>query len=150
MFNDEGDFHASVFILGPDDTTVLIRETTKQPPLWKFPGGARKLTKDFLQPRRDERPEETAVRETMEETGLSIDPNKLVLVANEDMGTYTKYYFMTKIRSWNKLRALSDEYEETHIFKIRTLQHLGGFHRRYRDCFFQHVKPKLQELTAGR
>jgi 8-oxo-dGTP diphosphatase len=63
------DYHASVLILGPDESTVLIHDETKPSPrYWKFPGGK----KEF-----GETPFTTAVRETKEETGLDIDPTTL-------------------------------------------------------------------------
>ena len=41
------DYHASVFIRGPNNTTVLIHDETRPPPrLWKFPGGKMEPNED--------------------------------------------------------------------------------------------------------
>lgn len=148
------DFHVSVFIKGPDHTTALIRISRPTKPtrprvirLWKFPGGKVNRIKNPLQPTRNEYPEETAVREVQQETGLILRKRNLVFIHEEDMGHYSKLYYATSLSSWARLRKKpSEEFESARVFNIDRLDFLRPFHERYRKCFMQHIKPRLAEL----
>ena len=157
-FRDDDDFHASVFILGPNNTTVLIRDGRKLlqglKPLWKFPGGKRRRIEPFLKPRRDEQPVETVIREVREETGLSLKKRHTKHVfsheaRNQDGGVHNKHVFFSRKYSFQKLRPLSAEYEEAKPFDIEELEKLSDFHPTYRDYFLEHIRPLLEELEAG-
>lgn len=150
MFKDEGDFHASVFIIGPNETTVLIRETRRLDPLWKFPGGKKKQRKALFKPRRGEKPAEAAARELFEETGLTVKAADLVCVHREDKGRYRKYYFIGRKNSFRKLRSLSDEYEEVKIFRFDEILGLPGMHPEYRRCYRERMVPYLKEKAGKR
>jgi 8-oxo-dGTP pyrophosphatase MutT (NUDIX family) len=153
MVKDEGDFHASVFILRPDRKTVLVRKERdgQQPGEWTFPGGKKRQRKDFLSKRRGERPAETVVREVQEETGLILKKRKLVYLGHEETvnpksGPYRKHFFF--IRSYSKkiLRPLSDEYERVQDFDANDLHHLEGFCREYYHQFVMRIEPYLKSL----
>lgn len=59
-----------------DDGKVLLQKRSKDEEIWSFPGGMMEL---------GESAEETAVRETKEETGLDVEITSL-------FGVYTKYF----------------------------------------------------------
>lgn len=147
MLKDEGDFHASAFILGPDDTTVLIREKRKPISLWKFAGGKQKLTKPFGKRRRGETPLECLIRETHEETGLWLRKRDTELVTKVDMGHYKKYYFFSRLPSFRTLVTPSDEYEEAKVFKLEDLEWLPNFDPTYSEIFLHYMQPRLAGLT---
>ncbi|MEN9920776.1 MAG: hypothetical protein RL538_669 [Candidatus Parcubacteria bacterium] len=96
MQKDEGDFHASAFIRGPDNSVVLIRDQRRPSPLWKFPGGKKQLTKPFGKKLRGETPIETLVREVHEETGLWIKKRFTTHVLTSNMGHYNKHFSFRK------------------------------------------------------
>ena len=148
MLIDEGDFHVSALILGPDDTTVLIREQLRNDPLWKFPGGKKKLTKPFGRNRRGESPIEALIREVHEETGIWLKKKWITYIHTENRGHYNQHFFLAQIPSFRGLKALSDEYEETRVFPLDQLMWLSDFHPVYRTCFEHHMKPALASLRA--
>lgn len=141
---DKRDFHASAFILGPNNTTVLIRDMRKENPLWKFPGGKKKLVKPFGKNRREEKPIETVLREVWEETGLRLKRSQTEHVATFDKGNHNKHLFFSKLHSFSKLKPLSDEYEEAEIFSVEDLYWLGNFHSAYRHSFLSHITPLIE------
>ena len=143
MVINGGDFHASGPVFGPDNDVVLIRDPRKSNPLWKFPGGKRKLIRRFGKKPRDENPLETFLRETKEETGLWLKKRNVEFVVSFDMGTYNKHVFLSQVSSFRGLAPLSEEYEETKIFKLDDLLWLPDFHPWYRDCYFKHIVPLL-------
>ena len=147
MFKDEGDFHASAFILGPDATTVLIRDQRNPNPLWKFAGGKRQRIKPLGKKWRDEMPLQTLVREVHEETGLWIRKKETELVISVSMGHYNKHYFFSSMPSFSKLVALSAEYEEAKVFQVEELRWLPNFHSLYRDIYLQHMLPRLEQVA---
>jgi 8-oxo-dGTP pyrophosphatase MutT (NUDIX family) len=143
MLIDKGDFHASALILGPDDTTVLIKETRQPRPLWKFPGGKQKRIKPFGKKPRDEYPIETLIREVHEETELWIKKRHTKYIHTIDMGTYRRHFFLSHISSWRGLVALSEEYEEPKIFSLDDLLWLPDFHSDYRTVYLEHMRPGI-------
>lgn len=150
MVKDDGDFHASALILGPDDNTVLIREKLRNDPLWKFPGGKKKLTKPFGKNRRGETPIETLIREVHEETGLWLKKRMITHVHTDNRGHYNQHFFLAHLSSFRSLKPLSDEYEEAKIFSLEELLWLSDFHPIYRKCYDHHMKPFMASIGAGR
>ncbi len=146
MIIDNGDFHASAFILGPDNSTVLIREGRRPKALWKFPGGKRKLTKPFGKKLRNETPLETLIREVHEETGLWLKKRQTTHVHTENMGHYNKHYFVSQLSSFRGLAPLSLEYEETRVFAQDELMWLPSFHPLYRENYLRHIRPFIDQL----
>lgn len=155
MFRDEGDFHASVFILRPGNKTILVRKERdgQIPGPWTFPGGKKRQTKDLFGPRRGERPAETVVREVREETSLNIKKRKLVHLStvetnNPVNGPYRKHYFFVRSYSTRILRPLSDEYERVKEFPLQELHELEHFSREYYHQFVMSVDTYLANLIA--
>lgn len=149
------DMHVSVFIKGPDQTTTLIRinrptgnlERPRPVRLWKFPGGKTNRMNKFLHQSRNEYPEETAVREVQQETGIVLKKKDLFFLHEEDMGHYSKLYYGASVNSWKGLhKEMSLEYEQPRIFPISTLFWLSPFHERYKRCFLEHIHPRLHEF----
>jgi 8-oxo-dGTP pyrophosphatase MutT (NUDIX family) len=148
VITDEGDFHASAFILGPDDTTVLIRDKRKTDPLWKFPGGKKQLKKPIAKGRRGETPLETLLREVHEETGLWLRKRLITHALTEPRGHYNKHFFFAQLPSLRGLVPLSNEYEEARVFTLEELIWLSDFHPSYRECYEHHIKPLIGTLGA--
>jgi 8-oxo-dGTP diphosphatase len=125
------DYHASVFIKGPDGKTVLITDTRRPPPqLWKFPGGKMEF---------GENPFETAVREVKEETGLTILIENLILIETINLGSHTKYFFSATTDSLEGLQKRSKDGEIAGIFDIDYLHKMVDIHPRYYEVFLKAV-----------
>jgi len=80
---------ASTFIVDSDDNVLIIRRTKTAPTkagYWEIPGGR-------MDPK-DKNAEETAVRETREETGLSV--KDLVKISTDQSDNKTRHYYATK------------------------------------------------------
>lgn len=146
-FYDLRDFHASVFILGPNFTTPLMRDLRSSNPMWKFAGGKKQLIKPFGKKRRGEKPLETILRETPEELGIYLKRRDIRYVTTRELPTHNKHYFFSTITSLKKLVPLSREYEETKEFTCEELEWLPDFHPAYFEIFLKHIKPNfLQPL----
>lgn len=143
MRTDEGDFHSSAFIFGPNNTLLFIRDKRKSTPFWKPPGGKKQLIKPFGKKTRGETPLETVIREVHEETGVWLKKQSTIHVLTNNMGHYNKHFFFSKTPSFRGLIPLSREYEETRVFSIEDLMWLPDFHPEYREIFMKHIKPLL-------
>jgi 8-oxo-dGTP pyrophosphatase MutT (NUDIX family) len=125
------DYHASVFIKGPDEQTVLITDTRRPPPqLWKFPGGK-------MEPGED--PFETALREAKEETGLSLQRENLTLIETTNLSNHTKYFFVAVTDSFEGFQNRSKDGEIAGIFDIEYLHKMVDIHPRYYEVFLKAV-----------
>jgi 8-oxo-dGTP pyrophosphatase MutT (NUDIX family) len=126
------DYHASVFVRGPDDQTLLITDLLRPlPQLWKFPGGG-------VEPE-DNDPFDTAIREVEEETGVTIERRTMRLLESLNMGTYTMYFFEASTDNFEGFRKKSPQSELAGIFDIEELYHMVDFHPRYREVFLRAV-----------
>lgn len=124
------DWHASVLIIGPNRTTVLIHDETKPAPrLWKFPGGKKEPFEDnpFL----------SVIRETKEETGLVLDPKRIIFVGGQERERHTKYFFIATIDSFDGLVKKSKEREITAIFTIKELDKMVDLHPTYHQFYLE-------------
>jgi 8-oxo-dGTP pyrophosphatase MutT (NUDIX family) len=123
------DWHASVFIRGPHHKTVLIHDETKPlPRLWKFPGGKMEMGED---------PFDTVIRETWEETGLTILRKDLQLICDIKRPFHTKYFFTATIDSFADLVKKSKEREVTGLFPIASLHTMVDLHPTYYQFFLE-------------
>lgn len=126
------DWHASVLIIGPKGTTVLIHDETKPAPrLWKFPGGKKEPFEDD--------PLLSVIRETWEETGLVLDPTRITFVGQQERERHTKYFFLATIDSFDGLVKKSKEREITGTFMLDELNKMVDLHPTYYR-FFQEAK----------
>ena len=127
------DYHASVFIRGPNDQTLLITDLRRPPPqLWKFPGG--KLDRGV-----DTDPFDTAIREVKEETGVTILRRNLRLIEEQNLGTHTKYFFRATVDTFDGFRKRSLDDEIAGIFDIDYLHQMVDIHPHYYDVFCRAV-----------
>lgn len=104
--------HTSVvFALDSEYRFPLVREPEWDRLVWKLPGGRSEDS---------ETPEETASRELFEEAGLSIPPEDLKLVAEEDRDTHMFYLFMPEklLNHFNGLRERGIEGEVVDVFNF--------------------------------
>ncbi|MEX2144827.1 MAG: NUDIX hydrolase [Candidatus Spechtbacterales bacterium] len=114
--------------------TVLVHDPRKGTPcLWKLPGGKREGK---------EEPVKTAVRELEEETGISLSPESLALIHEEDKITHVKYAYIAYIDEFPPLKKIGDEGEDVSIFEVRELWEMA-------DMLYAHylvVEPTLRSL----
>jgi 8-oxo-dGTP pyrophosphatase MutT (NUDIX family) len=125
------DYHASVFVRGPNEQTVLITDTRRPPPqLWKFPGGKMEAGED---------PFETAIREVFEETGVTLKRENLALIETEHLDSHTKYFFLATTDSFAGFQQRSKDGEIAGIFDISYLHKMVDIHPRYYEVFLKAV-----------
>lgn len=137
---DSGRSYSSIIlaILPRRLSVVLVYEPSKPSPIfWKLPGGR----KDG-----NETPEETAIRELEEETGLVVAENQLTHFFSEDMGQFDRHLFGVIISGEENLKEKGDEGEEIGTFDFSELDSMVDFlpnHRRLLDR--PEVKEALQK-----
>lgn len=135
------DFHAAVaavLVKGTQKQTIMLINDSMNPPLWKFPGGGGE---------NGETPYETAAREHEEETGIPLDPSKLILVTNLDVkadgkrirNDHTKYFFITFVDSFDGLVRIGDDGERTGKFDLSEIDRMVDIHPTYYR-FYQEAK----------
>lgn len=115
--NGLNDWYAGVFAVHTRRRKVpLVRDHAKKNPQWKFPGGGKED---------GETPEETAVRELRQETGVVVNPDDLILICEEDRGNHTYFVFMIMIEEDWQLLAEGDEGEEVDEFSLSDLPRMA-------------------------
>jgi len=123
VYASEG-WAATILVCGPEDTIALVKDEAKPlPHFWKLPGG----TKD-----QHETPEETAIRETEEETGIQL--TKVCLLKEEDRRTHTMYFYGSYVESFDGLKERGDEGELVRLFTLKEIQDMMDFfppHRKF-------------------
>lgn len=99
----------AVAILSPEGVP-LVRDPKKPiPRYWKLPGG-RSLAA--------ETPEDCAVREVLEETGLKVSMDSLTLIEAEDKKTHILTFFKAELPSLKRMRSVGNESEEIRSFSL--------------------------------
>lgn len=103
-----------VFVLGPEGKTVLVFDNGKKNPKWKLPGGKNQL---------NESPEETAVRELCEETGIKVPVSDLILLKEVDKSQHSTphslFVFVASVNTFDGLLEVGDENEIVGLFDLR-------------------------------
>jgi 8-oxo-dGTP pyrophosphatase MutT (NUDIX family) len=125
---------SGVFIIGPRNQTVLVMEPQREDgkrPLWKPPSGKRKF--DVGRGGVWEKPWETALRETEEETGLILHPDWMLYLGSKyKPKDYRIHFFVASVKSFSNLRPHGKSGERTLLYPLnRILQNqdqelLGG------------------------
>lgn len=100
--------HAVAVLIITPEGTPLIRDPKKPVPrYWKLPGGRSEG---------EETPEECAVREIWQETGLKIKQDDLQVLDQQDRGSHTLTLFRIDLPSLKGLKKQGDEQEEIKVF----------------------------------
>ena len=128
--NGYSEWAALVVAFDSHGEIVLVYDMEKPAPvMWKIPGGKKEG---------NESPQETAIRELLEETGLKVDVNDLYLIEEVDKSSHrhphTLFVFVTKVKDFNGLLRLGDEGEHVALFEMSNISQMGDFfppHRRY-------------------
>jgi len=108
-----------VWIMLPDGKILFVRDLRRPPPIyWKCPGGRSEG---------EETPEQTALREVKEETGISINPACLLRLHQENRGNHVFFFFKAHIPDLRGLKPISDEEEETEIFTPDQIRSMDDF-----------------------
>lgn len=129
-----GDYHAAVLIRGPDNKFVMII----QHDLWKFAGGGSEA---------GETPEDTAIRESLEETGLVIERESLTLIHeefsksrfSETSSFHKKYYFLGRTSDIPKgIHAFrGNDRERPGIFELSEIETMVDIHPQYFNAYLK-------------
>jgi 8-oxo-dGTP pyrophosphatase MutT (NUDIX family) len=114
---------SGVFIIGPRNKTVLVIEPEREDgkkPLWKPPSGKQKF--DIGRGGIWEKPKETAVRETEEETGLILDPGWMVHLGSKyKPRLYSIHFFVARVKSFSRLRPYGKSGERTLLYPLNRI-----------------------------
>lgn len=130
------DYHASVLIIGPKNEIVLIIQDHHDLPLWKFAGGGSEI---------DETPEQTAIREALEETGLIVESDSLRHVDTQSAKSmldrngdeHKKYFFVGRTKSLAPLKKRGDGGERPGIFQLEEVERMVDIHPQYFNAFLK-------------
>lgn len=103
-------FAAAVLIYARrEGVVVVVVDPSMHDPLYiKLPGGRPKAVEGG---NCAETPEQCAIREAWEETGIKIPPEELRFVAQTDRGTHDFYVFAAEVQDLYDLKAYGDEGE---------------------------------------
>ena len=127
---DQKPHAVTVFAKTPKGMVLTVRDHNKPAPVYrKLPGGKGE---------NGESPEETALREFKEETGIKGKPKNLLELAKEDRRSHDFYFFLLEIPSLDGLRSRGDEGEEVDapfIESLRGCDDLFPPHRRLIEEF---------------
>jgi 8-oxo-dGTP pyrophosphatase MutT (NUDIX family) len=104
---EEARGHACAVLVFSPEGIPLVRDLGKVPSFWKFPGGKKKG---------NETPEQTITRELLEEIGIRVSGESLVLVEKEDRGNHDFYVFRTEVADLAALARRGDEDEKVRVF----------------------------------
>jgi len=103
-----GDYAVATLVYGPGYKFPMIMNPKKGPELyWKFPGGRSE---------EGETPEETAIREVYEETGLIIKIDQIALLFKKDRNNHTFYFFIARTYSLSTLLKQGETGEYVRLF----------------------------------
>ena len=124
----------AVLIISPEGTP-LVRDPKKPVPrYWKLPGGRSEG---------EETPEECAVREIWQETGLKIKQDDLQVLDQQDRGSHTLTLFRIDLPSLKGLKKQGDEQEEIKVFS--SLIEIGKM-----DDFFPNHRSIVQKVAISK
>ena len=121
--NGYDEWSALVIVFNPRRQIVLVYDMGKPSPvMWKIPGGKKEG---------NESPQETAIRELLEETGIKVGVDDLYLVEEVDKSSHrnphTLFVFMAKVENFNGLLRLGDEGEYVALFEMRDIPKMEDF-----------------------
>lgn len=125
-----GDYTTAVVIEGPGKKIPLILNPGKPlPHFWKFPGGRSE---------EGETPEETAIREVAEETGLTLE--RVVGFEAMNRGDHMLHFFGAKVPSFEGLAKTGRDGERVALFTYEEIIEMVDFfgpHRELLDSICQ-------------
>lgn len=117
--------HAVIIIPTSPEGIPLVRDSKKPAPIyWKFPGGKGEI---------NETPEQTAIRELQEKTGLLATEDQLILLEEEIRRGHIFFVFEAPFLTLTGLKTRGEEGEEVQLFLAETL-------KRKKDLFPPHQK----------
>jgi len=118
----EGYYAVNVLVKSPEGIP-LVRDPKKPIWCWKFPGGGSQ---------ENELPENTAIRETEEETGIILKKKNLKLLYKEDRGTHIFLFFEAKAPSSENLKKIGNDDEEVKVFSLDEIKSMKDFFPNHR------------------
>jgi ADP-ribose pyrophosphatase YjhB (NUDIX family) len=121
-------FAVAVLCIAPEGIPLVRNPRKPTPHFWKLPGGKGKP---------GETPEEAAVRELEEETGIRVSMLDLGLVDQEDRGDHVIYVFRVEVPNLAGLLTRGDEGEEVKVFMPEEILGMKDFFLPHRDAVGQ-------------
>lgn len=127
-------FAVAVLVVTPQGIP-LVRDLKKPAPaFWKLPGGRSEG---------DETAEEAAIREINEEIGVTLTPDSLAIIHEEDRGSHSLVIFRVDLPVLPKLLTKGNEGEEIAVFTPSELVASADFFPNHRRV----VERILKELV---
>lgn len=120
----KSEFVSNVVVIAFNNRIPLVIEPANKTPRWKIPGGRKEA---------GETPEQTAIRELEEETGLIIKENDLRLVKMINLRGHDRYLYQVEIPSFADLKEMGDEGEEVKVFSISEIQIMDDLLPKHRE-----------------
>ena len=127
--------HSSIIMVATPKGVVVVRQSSKPPPIYpKLPGG-------ISEP--GETPVQTAVRKLRCETGISLGPEDLRCIFDEDRGHYRFYLFRADLDFVPELVERGTQGEEPAIMTAREILD-GEFLPSQKRILGPHLRALLQ------
>ena len=108
----------AVLVLSPEGVPLVYDEGKPRPVFWKLPGGKSEA---------GETPEETAIRELEEETGIRVSPGTLKVVSSRDKKTHMFYFFCGELTSLPSINKRGNEGERVAVFLVEEILSMVDF-----------------------
>ncbi len=109
-----------VIVTDPVGRMVIVRESSRRNPKWKFPGGGIE---------ENELPLDAAIRELQQETGLSLTGKNLHYFSTVHKNDHNLYVYCGQISSWKGLVPVGEDDGETKVVSCHKILKMDDFLR---------------------
>lgn len=109
-----------VIVIDPVGRMVVVKESSRRDPKWKFPGGG-------IEER--EYPLNAAIRELRQETGLSLTGQNLHYFSTVYKNDHNLYVYYGQVVSWKGLVPVGEDGGETRVLPCHEILKMNDFLR---------------------